>query len=160
MYFCEISLQFKITVFYFNPFWNVICVLQSWIFSIITPVFSVTRSFRNHSKILIWCFRNILSKVTWHTAKYGDPYSEFVLCIWPILSAHTQQWTHTHCEHTPGAVGSHLCSGTRGAVGGSVPCSRAPQSWYWRRRERCTFTPPTYNPCRPETRTRVRLSNH
>ncbi len=44
-------------------------------------------------------------KVMWHTTKYGDPYSEFVLCIYPILSAHTQQWTHTHCEHTPGAVG-------------------------------------------------------
>ncbi len=27
----------------------------------------------------------------------------------PILSAHTQQWTNTHLEHTPGAVGSHLC---------------------------------------------------
>ncbi len=39
-------------------------------------------------------------KVTWHTTKYGDPYSEFVLCIYPILSAHTQQWTHTH-THTP-----------------------------------------------------------
>ncbi len=62
--------------------------------------------------------------------------------------AHTQQWTHTHREHTPGAVGSHLCCGARGAVGGSVPCSRAPQSWYWGWRERCIFTPPTYNPCR------------
>ncbi len=61
---------------------------------------------------------------------------------------HTQQWTHTHREHTPGAVGSHLCCGARGAAGGSVSCSRAPQSWYWRRRERWTFTPPTYNPCR------------
>ncbi len=30
-------------------------------------------------------------KVTSHTAKYGDPYSELVL----IQSAHTQQWTHT-----------------------------------------------------------------
>ncbi len=31
--------------------------------------------------------------------------------------------------HTPGAVGSQCC-GTRGAVGGSVPCSRvSPQSW-------------------------------
>ncbi len=58
---------------------------------------------------------------------YGDPYSEFVFCIYPILSAHTQQWTHTHREHTPEAVGSHLCCGARGAVGGSVPCSRAPQ---------------------------------
>ncbi len=39
-------------------------------------------------------------KVTWHVAKYGDPYSEFVLCIQPIQIAHTQQWTHTH-THTP-----------------------------------------------------------
>ncbi len=43
-------------------------------------------------------------------------------------------------------MGSHLCCGARGAVGGSVPCSRAPQSWYWGWRERCT--PPTYNSCR------------
>ncbi len=88
------------------------------------------------------------SEMTWHTTKYGDLYSEFVLCIYPILSAHTQQWTHTHHEHTPGAVGSHLCCGARGAVGGSVSCSRAPQSWYWGWRECCTFTPPTYNSCR------------
>ncbi len=80
-------------------------------------------------------------KVTWHTAKYGNPYSEFVLCIYPIQSARA----HTH---TPGAVGSHLCCGTQGAVGGSVPCSRAPQSWYWGWRERCAFTPSTYNSCR------------
>ncbi len=74
---------------------------------------------------------------------------------WPILeigplhlthpSAHTQQWVV--CSHTPGAVGSH-CSSARGAVGGSVPCSRAPQSWYWRWRECCSFTIPTFNPCR------------
>ncbi len=54
---------------------------------------------------------------------------------WPILGIRALQLTHpksthTHREHTPGAVGSHLCCGTRGAVGGSVPCSRAPQSWY------------------------------
>ncbi len=67
-------------------------------------------------------------------------------------SAHTLQWEvnkHTHHEHTPGAVGSHLCCGAWGAVGGSVPCSRvSPQSWYWGCRECCTFTPPTYNSCR------------
>uniref|UniRef100_A0A8C1U4V6 Alpha-mannosidase n=1 Tax=Cyprinus carpio TaxID=7962 RepID=A0A8C1U4V6_CYPCA len=34
-------------------------------------------------------------------------------------------------------LGSHLCCGTRGEVGGLVPCSRAPQSWY----------------CRPKTQT-------
>ncbi len=49
---------------------------------------------------------------------------------WPIFGicalqlthprcTHTQQWTHTHCEHTPGAVGSHLCCGAQGAIGGS-----------------------------------------
>ncbi len=37
------------------------------------------------------------------------------------------QHTHTHREYTPGAVGSHLCCSARGAVGGSVPCSRAPR---------------------------------
>ncbi len=41
-----------------------------------------------------------------------------------------------------------------GAVGGSVSCSRAPQSGYWRWRERYTFTPPTNNSCRTEIRTR------
>ncbi len=43
---------------------------------------------------------------------------------------HTHNSENTHREHTPGAVGSHLCSGSRGEVGGSVSCSRAPQSWY------------------------------
>ncbi len=39
---------------------------------------------------------------------------------------HTQQWTHTHTLNThPEPVGSHLCCGARGAVGGSVPCSSA-----------------------------------
>ncbi len=36
--------------------------------------------------------------------------------------------TH-HSAHTPGAVGSRHCN-VRGAVGGSLPCSRvSPQSW-------------------------------
>ncbi len=62
----------------------------------------------------------VTKKVTvmWHVAKYGDLYSEFVLCIYPIQSA-----------HTPGAVGIQCC-GARGAVGDMVPCSRAPQSRY------------------------------
>ncbi len=71
---------------------------------------------------------------------------------WPILgicplhlthpSAHSQQWTHTWSSGQP------YCS-ARGAVGGSVPCSRvSPQSWYWRWREHLLFTPPTDNPCR------------
>ncbi len=65
------------------------------------------------------------------------------LCSTFILSK-----VHTlSSEHTPGAVGRHCC-GTRGAVGGSVPCSRvSPQSWYRRWRERSSFTPPTDNSC-------------
>ncbi len=70
---------------------------------------------------------------------------------WPILgicplhlthpSAHSQQWTHTRSSGQP------FC-GARGAVGGSMPCSRvSPQSWYWRWREHLLFTPPTDNPC-------------
>ncbi len=39
--------------------------------------------------------------MTWHVAKYGDPYSESVLCIYPIQSAHTQQWTHTRSSGQP-----------------------------------------------------------
>ncbi len=71
-----------------------------------------------------------------------------------LCSAFNPSKVHTHSsEHTPGAVGSHLCYGAQGAVGGSVPCSRAPQSWYWRWRECSAFTPPTYNSCWPETRT-------
>ncbi len=38
--------------------------------------------------------------------------------------------------------------GARGAVGGSVPCSRTPQSWYWRR-----ILPPPTIPAGPEIRT-------
>ncbi len=42
------------------------------------------------------------------------------------------KWTHTRSSGQP-------CYSTRGAVGGSVPCSRTPQLWYWRR----IFPPPT-----------------
>ncbi len=51
---------------------------------------------------------------------------------WAHTHTHLEQWKHTHTHthtHTPGAVGSQRC-GARGAVGGSVPCSRvSPQSW-------------------------------
>ncbi len=98
----------------------------------------------------------------WYTEKNGDLKTvtstlreREVVCgqvWWPILgicslhlthpSAHSQQWTHTWSSGQP------YC-GARGAVGGSVPCSRvSPQSWYWRWREHLLFTPPTDNPCR------------
>ncbi len=81
-------------------------------------------------------------------------------------SAHTQQWTHTHTVNTPGTVGSHFMHRAQGAgrSWGFGALLKGTSSWYWRWRERCTFTPPIDYPCRTETRIRnfrlwVRLSN-
>jgi len=83
-------LQFKITLY------NIWYILtgdlwlwwQSWIFSTITPVFSVTWSFRNHSNILTWWILLI-----------------FWLSIPTALSSHqyvhmSYSWSNT--EYTPG----------------------------------------------------------
>ncbi len=43
------------------------------------------------------------------------------------IQVHTHSSEHAYREHTPRAVGSHLCCSAWGAVGGSVPCSRAPR---------------------------------
>ncbi len=86
--------------------------------------------------------------------------------IQPSMVTHTQNSystlshpsAHTHIsEHTPGAMGSHLCCGARGAIEGSVPCSRAPRRGIEGGRERCIHSP-SYNLYRPETQTR-NLSN-
>jgi len=78
----------------------------------------------------------------WHVATHTHAHTH------ARTHARTHAHTHTHTHtHTHRAVGSHICCSTQGAVGGSVPCSRAPQSWYWRWRECWLFTPHTYNPC-------------
>jgi len=69
------------------------------------------------------CF--VYRKVKWHTVKYGEPYSEFVLCNYPkcthtAVNTHPEQWVYIYAAAPRGS-----------AVGGSVPCSRSPQSWYW-----------------------------
>ncbi len=51
------------------------------------------------------------------------------------------KWTHTWSSGQP-------CYSARGAVGGSVPCSSTPQSWYWRR-----ILPPPTIPVGPEIQT-------
>ncbi len=76
--------------------------------------------------------------------------------VWPSMVTHTRnlssafnpsKCTLTAVNHTRSS-GQPYC-GARGAVGGSVPCSRvSPQSWYWRWREHLLFTPPTDIPCR------------
>ncbi len=61
-----ISRNITILNIYSNIFSNVIyCCDAKLNFSIITPVFSVTWSFRNHSYILIWCSRNISYYQCW-----------------------------------------------------------------------------------------------
>ncbi len=62
--YCEMLLQFKITVsIYFKM--SFISVMQSWIFSIINPVFSVTWLVRNPSNMMICCSRNISYYQCW-----------------------------------------------------------------------------------------------
>ncbi len=62
------------------------------------------------------------SQVWWYTQHMWP-----IPIWWPILRIRAlhlpiQVHTHTH-TNTRGAVGSHLCCGTQGAVGGLVPCS-------------------------------------
>ncbi len=84
---------------------------------------------------------------------------------WPILGiralhlpiqvhTHSSGHKHTPWTHTHTAVGSHLCCGARGAVWGFGALLKGTSLWYWKWRERCTFTPPTDNPCQTEIRTR------
>ncbi len=121
----------------------------------------------------LWTHTAVNTHTQWtHThSEHTHTVNTHTLWTHTAVNTHTQ-WTHTYCEHThssehtPGAVGSHLCCGVRGAVGCSASCSRAPQSWYWGWRESCTFTPPhlQFLPdlrLEPSTfRLRVRLSNH
>ncbi len=84
--------------------------------------------------------------VKWRVAKYATNTRNLCSAFNPSKCTHTVN-THTPWTHTRSS-GQPYCCGARGAVGGSVPCSRvSPQSWYWGWRESWTFTPPIYNPC-------------
>ncbi len=84
----------------------------------------------------------------------GNPYSESVLCIYPIQSAHTQQWTHTHTVNThpeqwaasAAALGEQL--GVRclaqGHLSRGIECGESAGH----------SLPPLTIPAGPETRTR------
>ncbi len=39
-------------------------------------------------------------KLTWHTAKYGDPYLESMLCVYPSKCTHIAVNAHTHTVNT------------------------------------------------------------
>ncbi len=92
-------------------------------------------------------------KVTWHSAKYGNPYSEFVLCIDPIQSAHTHR-EHTHTVNThPEQWAAIYVAAPREAVG--VQClaqghlSRGIEGG----ESAAHLLPPPTIPAGPETRT-------
>ncbi len=143
-------LQGKRIIFFPKQHWISFCFLWGWRYDSWFNAAQINKSLastsiRDAENQLVW--RDIRPSMVTHTWNLCSTFNP------SKVHTHSSEHTHTHCEHTPGAVGSHFCCGTRGAVGGSVPCSRAPQLWYWRWRERCTFTPPTYNSCRPETRT-------
>ncbi len=88
-----------------------------------------------HHWTLTQCINNTFVRTQHHTRN---------LCtVFNPSKVHTHSSEHTHHEHTH----PEHC-GARGTIEGSLPCSRAPQLWYWRWRERCTYTPPTYNSCR------------
>ncbi len=109
---------------------------------LVRPTLSATLSF------LHTVYTSYIYSWKWQVAKYGNPYSELVLCIYPIQSAHTHSSEHTHTPWT-----HTRSSGAQGAVGGSVPCSREPQSWYVEGGESAGYLlPPPTIPAWPETR--------
>ncbi len=122
---------------------------------------SYNHAFMKHFKRLLLLPETFFSPVWTNDGQNFNSEMSTCLCesdvtyvqVWqPILGICALHLTHPKCTHT--AVGSHLFCGAQGAVGGSVACSRAPQSWYWGWRDCCTFTPPTDNSCWPETRNR------
>ncbi len=85
-----------------------------------------------------------VKKWKWHTAKYGDPYSEFVLCIYPS-KVHTHSSEHTHTVNTHQSSGQPFMLRRPGSSWGFSALLEGTSSWYWRWRECCTLTPLTDN---------------
>ncbi len=83
-------------------------------------------------------------KVTWHTAKYGDPYSEFVLWIQSAHTAvntHPDQWTAVYVAAPGDQLGVQCLA--QGHLGRGIECE-----------ESAVHSPPTtYNSWWPETQT-------
>ncbi len=70
-------------------------------------------------------------------------------------SAHTQQWTHTHCEHTPRVVGSHIAAAPGEQLGVRCLAQGSHLSRGIEGGESAGYSlPPPTIPARPETRTR------
>ncbi len=84
-------------------------------------------------------------------AKYGDPYSELMLCIYPSKYTHTAVNTHTH-THTHTEQWAAIYAAAPGEQLG-VQCLAQGHLVVVLKVERALYIPPTYNSCQPETRT-------
>ncbi len=62
------------------------------------------------NNFFIWIWSDVWPSMVTHTRNSCSAF-------YPSKCTHTQQWTRTHCEHTPRAVGSHLCCGAREQLG-------------------------------------------
>ncbi len=81
-------------------------------------------------------------KVAWHTAKYGDPYSEFMVCIYPS-KVHTHSSEHTHTPWTQTwSSGQLFMLQHPGSSWGFGVLLKGTSVVILRRREHWTFTPP------------------
>ncbi len=88
------------------------------------------------------CNFKVKEKWKWHTAKYGDPYSEYLLYIYPSKCTHTQQWTYTHPEQWAAIYAA--------APGEQLgPCSRAHRRGIDGRESAVHSLPPPTIPARP-----------
>ncbi len=68
------------------------------------------------------------------------------------VHTHTAVNTHTVNTHTVNThPGQTFMLRRPGSSRGFGALLKGTSSWYWGWRERCTFTPPTYNSCRPKT---------
>ncbi len=99
-------------------------------------------------------------KITEHTyfSQFDVTYDQ----VWgPILGICALRLTHPKCTHSSEHrhnVNTHLeqCAAIYAVASGEQLAVRClaqghlvVESWYWRWRKRCTFTPPTYNSCQP-----------
>ncbi len=123
--------------------WLLLVTLLITIWIILPQAIKMLKWFKAHCKLLFSVFCVLLIRLITCDMTYNQVW-------WPhtlnLCSAINPSKAHTHT-----AVNKHTPRTHTQSIG--QPCWYLAQSWYWGWRKRCTFTPHTYNSCRPETRT-------
>ncbi len=88
-----------------------------------------------------WKWHNIQPSMVTHTRNSCSAFTH--------PSTHTEQWTDTHREHTPRAVGSHLCCGAREQLGVWGPAQEHLVVVLKVERELYIYSPPPIIPAGP-----------